>query len=136
MIILNCFDLYINMSFKCTEAFVTIATINFVKLADFYIKFLGQNPNNHIPNSYAEFQLSGLKLAIFKPKKSHFSEFSDSFRSSISLCLEVKDLESVMYHLETLGHAPFGEITHAPHGREVYAYDIDGNRIILHQSWE
>ncbi len=124
------------MPFKYTEAFVTIATINFVKLVDFYIKFLSQNPNNHIPDSYAEFQLSGLKLAIFKPKESHVSEFNDSFKSSVSLCLEVKDLESVMYHLETLGHPPFGEITNAPHGREVYAYDIDGNRIILHQSWE
>ncbi|MGB3636649.1 MAG: VOC family protein [Rivularia sp. (in: cyanobacteria)] len=123
------------MSFQYTEAFVTIATANFVELVDFYIQFLNQNPNNHIPNVYAEFQLSGLKLAIFKPKETHVSEFNDSFRSSVSLCLEVKNLESVMYHLETLGHPPFGEITRASHGREVYAYDIDGNRIILHQSY-
>ena len=123
------------MSFQCTEAFVTIATVNFKELVDFYIQFLNQNPKNYVPSSYAEFQLSGLKLAIFKPKESHKSEFNDSFRSSVSLCLEVKDLESVIYHLETLGHPPFGEITRASHGREVYAYDIDGNRIILHQSY-
>ena len=123
------------MSFKYTEAFVTIATFNLEKLVDFYVKFFNQNPNNYIPNVYAEFQISGLKLAIFKPKESHTSEFNDSFRSSVSLCLEVKNLESVMYHLETLGHPPFGEITRASHGREVYAYDIDGNRIILHQSY-
>ncbi|WP_414624373.1 VOC family protein [Calothrix sp. CCY 0018] len=123
------------MSFQYTEAFVTIATHNLEELVDFYIQFLSQNPNNHIPNSYAEFQLSGLKLAIFKPKETHVPEFNDSFRSSVSLCLEVKDLERVMYHLETLGHPPFGEITRASHGREVYAYDIDGNRIILHQAY-
>lgn len=123
------------MSFQCTEAFVTIATVNFKELVDFYIQFLSHNPRNYVPSSYAEFLLPGLKLAIFKPKESHISEFNDSFRSSVSLCLEVKDLESVMYHLETLGHPPFGEITQASHGREVYAYDIDGNRIILHQSF-
>jgi len=122
------------MSFQYTEAFVTIATVNFAELVDFYIQFLSQNPSNHIPNIYAEFQISGLKLAIFKPKESHVSEFNDSFRSSVSLCLEVKDLENMMYHLESLGHPAFGEITYASHGREVYAYDIDGNRIILHQS--
>ncbi len=122
------------MSFKFTKAFVTIATVNFEKLVEFYIKFLGQQPTNFIPQIYAEFQLSGLKLGIFQPKKSHNSEFSNSFNNSMSLCLEVDDLESVMYHLESLGHPTFSEITKASHGREVYAYDIDGNRIILHQS--
>ena len=85
------------MSFQCTEAFVTIATVNFKELVDFYIQFLNQNPKNYVPSSYAEFQLSGLKLAIFKPKESHKSEFNDSFRSSVSLCLEVKDLEFVFF---------------------------------------
>ncbi|MEO1428679.1 MAG: VOC family protein [Cyanobacteria bacterium J06632_19] len=124
------------MFFQCAEAFVTIATNNFSELVDFYIQFLSQKPNNYIPHSYAQFQLSGLKIAIFKPKQSHVDEFNDSFKSSISLCLEVKDLESVMSHLENLGHPPFRQITNASHGREVYAYDIDGNRIILHQSHE
>ncbi|MEM6400072.1 MAG: VOC family protein [Cyanobacteria bacterium P01_D01_bin.116] len=124
------------MSFQCTEAFVTLATNNFEELVNFYAHFLRQNPSNHIPHVYAEFQLAGLKLAIFKPKESHISEFNDSFKSSMSLCLEVKDLKKVMYHLESLGHPPFGEIINSSHGREIYAYDIDGNRIILHQSHE
>ena len=122
------------MSFQCTEAFVALATHNFEDLVNFYTHFLSQNPSNHINNVYAEFQLAGLKLGIFKPKESHLSEFNDSFKSSMSLCLEVKDLEQVMSHLESLGHPPFGEINNASHGREIYAYDIDGNRIILHQS--
>lgn len=123
------------MSFQYTDAFVAIATVNFVKLVDFYIKFLDQNPHNYIENVYAEFQLSGLKLGIFQPKQSDFSEFNDSFRSYMSLCLEVNDLESVMHHLESLGHPPFTGINHASHGKEIYAYDIDGNRIILYQSY-
>jgi predicted enzyme related to lactoylglutathione lyase len=123
------------MPFECTDAFVTIASINLEKLVGFYAQFLGQNPTSYVPNVYAEFQLSGLKLGIFKPKQTHAGEFNDSFRSYMSLCLEVNDLESVMARLETLGHPPFGEITNASHGREIYAYDIDGNRIILHQSY-
>jgi len=123
------------MSFQCTEAFVTLATNNFEELVDFYVHFLNKNPSNHIKNVYAEFQLAGLKLGIFKPQESHLSEFNDSFKSSMSLCLEVKDLEQVMYHLESLGHPTFGEINNASHGKEIYAYDIDGNRIILHQSY-
>ncbi|MCJ8283817.1 MAG: VOC family protein [Rivularia sp. ALOHA_DT_140] len=123
------------MSFQCTEAYVTIATTNFIELVDFYAQFFTQKPNHYIPNVYAEFQLSGLKLAIFQPKESHVSEFNDSFKSSMSLCLEVKDLESAIYHLESLGHPPFEQITNASHGREIYAYDIDGNRMILHQSY-
>ena len=54
------------MSFQCTEAFVTLATNNFEELVNFYIHFLSQNPSNHIKNVYAEFQISGLKLGIFK----------------------------------------------------------------------
>lgn len=123
------------MSFQCTEAFVTLATNNFEELVNFYAHFLTQNPSNHIKNVYAEFELSRLKLGIFHPKESHYSEFNDSFKSSMSLCLEVNDLEKAMHHLESLGHPPFDEINHASHGREVYAYDIDGNRIILHQSY-
>lgn len=122
------------MNFQYTEAFVTISTTNLEKLCNFYMSFLGQKPNNFIPNVYAEFQLSGFKLGIFQPKKSHSSEFNNSDNNSMSLCLEVQDLESVMGHLESLGHPTFGEITNASHGREIYAYDIDGNRIILHQS--
>ncbi|MEL6457932.1 MAG: VOC family protein [Cyanobacteria bacterium J06621_15] len=123
------------MSFQCTEAFVTLATNNLEELVQFYIQFLTQNPSNYIKNVYAEFQLSGLKLGIFKPKESHFSEFNNSCKSSISLCLEVKDLEKAIHHLESLGHPTFSEINNASHGREIYAYDTDGNRIILHQSY-
>ena len=122
------------MTFKYSDFFVTLATVNLENLVNFYANFLGEKPSKYIPEVYGEFQLSGFKLAIFKPKASHVSEFKDSFKSSMSLCLEVDNLENTIHHLESLGHPKFGEIINASHGREIYAYDIDGNRIILHQS--
>ncbi|MGI2909523.1 VOC family protein [Tolypothrix sp. VBCCA 56010] len=122
------------MVFQYTDAFVTIATINLENLVKFYTIFLIKEPVKIIPNVYAEFELSGVKLGIFKPKKTNESEFINSLKSKMSLCLEVSNLEDAIAHLTALGYPPPGEITTASHGREIYAYDPDGNRIILHQS--
>ena len=121
------------MSLQLKEAFVTLATLELEALILFYSQLLGISPNPYLPSCYAEFQLSGLKLGIFKPKDIHKKEFMAS-KSGISLCLEVGDLEQAIAHLTTLGYLPPGEITIASHGREIYAYDPDGNRLILHQS--
>ena len=122
------------MIFQCTTAFVTLATVDLEVLVPFYTNFLDQNPNPYIPNIYAEFQLPGLRLGIFKPKKTHFSEF-ESAKSGMSLCLEVTDLDSAISHLTALGYPPQGEIFIASHGREIYAYDPLGNRLILHEAF-
>ncbi|WP_017317091.1 VOC family protein [Mastigocladopsis repens] len=122
------------MTFQYTNAFVTLATFHIEKLVDFYTQFLGIDPAIYIPNVYAEFQFPSLKLGIFKPKQTHFSEFENSNKSKMSFCLEVNDLESAIAHLTTLGYPPPGEIITASHGKEIYAYDPDDNRIILHQS--
>ncbi|MBW4563318.1 MAG: VOC family protein [Mojavia pulchra JT2-VF2] len=120
--------------FHCNDALVTIATVNFEVLVNFYSQLLEQNPTSVIPNIYAEFQISGLRIGIFKPKKIHESEFETSAKSKLSLCLEVCSLESAIAHLTNLGYSPPGEISIASHGREIYAYDPDGNRLILHQA--
>lgn len=122
------------MVFQYTDAFVTIATIDIEKIILFYTDFLGDKPVKLIPKIYAEFQLSGVKIGIFKAKKTNESEFINSVKSKMSLCLEVSNLEDAIAHLTVLGYPPPGEITTASHGREIYAYDPDGNRIILHQS--
>lgn len=122
------------MTFQYTDAFVTLATFDIENLVGFYTQFLGVEPTTYIPDIYAEFRLSSLKLGIFQPKQIHLSEFENSAKSKMSLCLEVSDLESVIAHLTMLGHSPPGEIITASHGREIYAYDPDGNRIIIHQS--
>ncbi|NMG10309.1 VOC family protein [Brasilonema sp. UFV-L1] len=120
------------MTFQYTDAFVTLGTFDLENLVAFYTSFLGITPTIYTPNIYAEFQPPGLKLGIFQPKHTHFSEFENSAKSKMSLCLEVSDLESVIAHLTVLGY-PLGEMINSSHGREIYAYDPDGNRIIIHQ---
>jgi catechol 2,3-dioxygenase-like lactoylglutathione lyase family enzyme len=122
------------MTFQFTEAIVTLATFQIDRLVSFYTDLLGIKPGIDIPNVYAEFQLTSFKLGIFQPKQTDFSEFENSAKSKMSLCLEVSDLESAIAHLTALGYPPPGAIITASHGREIYAYDPDGNRIILHQS--
>jgi hypothetical protein len=124
------------MVFRYTNALVTIASINCDNLANFYTKFLEQNPVILIPNVYIEFNLLGMRLGIFKPKNINESEFEAVAKNKISLCLEVSNLEDAIAHLTTLGYPPPGQVSIASHGREIYAYDPDGNRLILHQAKE
>ena len=117
-----------------TSAFVTIASVNFDPIVDFYTNFLGSAPQPYLPNVYAEFTLAGLRLGIFCPKPSNRSEFGHPSQSGMSLCLEVENLEHSIDLLAQLGYPPPGQIMIASHGCEIYAYDPDGNRLILHQS--
>jgi len=122
------------MAFQYTNAFVTLAATDTETLVQFYAQLLEQEPKPYIPNVYAEFELPGLRLGIFKPKEKHQQEFGNSAQSGMSLCLEVDDLEKAIAHLTILGYPPPGEITTASHGREIYAYDPATNRLILHES--
>ncbi|MCL1474170.1 VOC family protein [Argonema antarcticum] len=122
------------MIFEYTDAFVTLATVEVEILIQFYTKLLGQEPKPYIPNVYAEYHLAGLRLGIFKPRNADEEEFNNSSPNGMSLCLEVRDLESAIAYFTSLGYPPPGEIISASHGREIYAYDPAGNRLILHQS--
>ena len=116
-----------------TEVFVAIATVNLETLVNFYSQLFGETPSKVIPKVYAEFQLTGLRMGIFQPKQNHQLEFENSTKSKISLCLEVSNLEIAIAHLTNLGYPPQVQIHLASHGREIYAYDPEGNRLILHQ---
>jgi predicted enzyme related to lactoylglutathione lyase len=118
-----------------TSALVTIASNNFAAVVEFYTQFLEISPQPYRANVYAEFGLPGLRLGIFCPKVSNREEFSQSRQSGMSICLEVESLESAIDNLTRLGYPPLGEIMTASHGREIYAYDPDSNRLILHQSF-
>jgi predicted enzyme related to lactoylglutathione lyase len=117
-----------------TAALVTIASVNFDLIVGFYQQFLGSAPDRYLPTVYAEFSISGLRLGIFCPKSTNRDEFGHPSQSGISLCLEVANLEDSIDKLAQIGYPPSGKITTASHGREIYAYDPDGNRLILHQS--
>lgn len=115
------------------NAFLTIGTTELTKLVDFYCQLFNQQPQTYLPQVYAEFQLQGLRLGIFQPKEDHRQEFIHGHGSTMSLCLEVDNLEEAVALLTTLGYAPPGTILDTSHGREIYAYDPMGNRLILHQ---
>ena len=118
---------------KCIEIFVALASQQVDVQVAFYSQLLATSPN---PNTatYAEFGLAGFRLAIFTPNEQNAIAFAAESSGPMSLCLEVEDLERAIAHLTTLGHAPPGEVMHTSHGQEIYAYDPDGNRLILHQS--
>ncbi len=113
---------------------ITIATVNFDNIVGFYTQLLEQEPKKLIPYIYAEFQIPTLKLGIFQPKPANEPEFITNVQSPLSLCLEVNNLETAISYLNSLGYPPPGEISTASHGQEIYGYDPDGNRLILHQS--
>lgn len=124
------------------DAFPTLATPDLERLVLFYRAFLHQKPAVHLPTIYAEFHLASLRLALFQPKPDRQPEFAYPVGSALSICLEVASLEEAIAHLKTtyrtlsltVAHPIVGAIITASHGREVYAYDPDGNRLILHQS--
>jgi predicted enzyme related to lactoylglutathione lyase len=120
-----------SMTVLYTDVFVTLADPSGETLVRFYTLLFGQEPSVYIPKVYAEFQLPGLRLGIFKPK--HGAEFEG--RGGMSLCVEVVDLVGAIAHLTSLGYPPPGEIAIASHGREIYAYDPQGNRLILHEKF-
>ena len=116
------------------STFVTIATSKLETIVQFYTDLIGVEPESYIPKVYAEFQLPNLRLGIFQPNETQLQEFDNTEKSPISLCFEVSLLESAIAHITALGYPPPGKIINASHGREIYAYDPDGNRLIFYQS--
>jgi hypothetical protein len=117
-----------------TSIFVALADLDGHTLTYFYKALFTQDPTVNIPDVYAEFVLPGVRLGVFKPKHAHQAEFKSLSSGSMSLCIEVERLEMAIAHLTTLGYPPSGEIQHTSHGREIYAYDPQGNRLILHEA--
>ncbi len=120
-------------SLGCARAFITLSSTEFEPLVEFYGALLGQEAKPYQADRYAEFCLPGLRLAIFRPKPDQATQFSAPHSGAMSLCLEVADLGSAIALLTHLGYPPPGPIMTASHGSEIYAYDPDGNRLILHQ---
>ena len=128
------------------DIFIAIAVQQWEPMVQFYHHVLGKAPTPDIPGSYAEFKAGSLKVGLFLPKEDHQLEFAHPSQSAMSLCLEVENLERSRHIIDTaydalhqMGYKPlgnhrrYGEIAIASHGRECYAYDPDGNRLILHE---
>lgn len=123
----------VEMNFDYSNIFVAIATNNIQTLVDFYSQLFQKQATVYQPPIYAEFDLKMLRIGIFKPK-SEDQQFNNLGGSSISLCIEVENLEQAIATLTEMGYPPPGKIITASHGQEIYAYDSAGNRLILHQS--
>jgi predicted enzyme related to lactoylglutathione lyase len=123
------------MAFRFEAAFVTISAFNLEEITQFYRQFFQQEPIGAKPHSYVEFYVANLCLGIFRPHESSKEEFARVGKNPMSICLEVSDLDEAIARITALGYAPPGGVIHTPHGREVYAYDPEQNRLILHQSW-
>ncbi|NJL53200.1 MAG: VOC family protein [Hydrococcus sp. SU_1_0] len=121
------------MKFNYSDIFVTLSTDKLQQMVDFYTRLFNQPAQVYRPSIYAEFQLKQLRLGIFQPQAQRQEEFANH-NNSMSLCLEVIDLEQAIAYLTDLGYPPPEAIIEASHGREIYAYDPDGNRLIVHQS--
>jgi predicted enzyme related to lactoylglutathione lyase len=122
---------------KISAVFVALAAPDDQPLVAFYQALFDQAPQLWQPGRYAEFDLPGLKLGIFCPQSDHQPEFFGPDRprcGSLSLCLEVEPLEAAIERLRAIGYPPTAPISQTSHGRELYAYDPAGNRLILHEA--
>ncbi len=121
------------MTLDYSTVWITIAAQDFERSQDFYEQLLGKAPDRTLGPAdqpiYAEFQLKGLRLGIYRPQSGNSAPTS----SPLSLCFQVKSLEESIAHLTSIGFPVEGEILTPRHGREVYAADPDGNRLILYQ---
>lgn len=121
------------MKLITTQVFISLASIDTDVLTKFYIELFSIEPTLIIPQKYSEFQLNSLRLAIFTPKPDHQHEFMHPHQSPLSLCVTVANLDHAIAHLHKIEYPHSTEINTASHGREIYIYDPDGNRIILYQ---
>ena len=85
------------MSLGLCKGFVTVASDQVEVLVEFYTGLFSQTPSREMAGTYAEYDLPGLRLAIFKPSASHQGEFLGSGRETrasgaMSLCLQVGDI--------------------------------------------
>ncbi len=115
------------------EGWVTLATENLAILRSFYASVLDATPDREIPGVYVEFRVKGLRLGLFPPRLRDRGEFSATQKGTMSLCLQVEDIHEAINQVTRLGYPPGGEIQVSTYGLEIYVYDPDGNRLILHQ---
>ncbi|MBK4731816.1 VOC family protein [Oxynema sp. CENA135] len=121
------------MALNYRKVWMAIAVIDFEPVVEFYQILLDRPPHPYIHGVYAEFELTGMRLGIFKPKSTHESEFETIEKSAMSLCFAVDDLDEAIGQLNALGYPPVSKVEESSHGREIYARDPAGNRLILYE---
>lgn len=115
------------------RALMTLATLDFDRMQAFYTALLGIEPRMIQPHRYAEYHLPSLHLGLFQPSTPNQLEFSQAQHSPFSLCIQVTDLDTTIQNLTALQVTLQDTVQSASHGREIYAYDPEGNRLIFYQ---
>ena len=122
------------MELGCRRAWVTLATVDFARSCQFYQQLLAQLPQPVRSAHYAEFTIADLRIGIYRSRQNELPQTATPVPfPAVSLCLEVENLAKAIAQLTQLGYPPLGDIISVPHGQEIYAYDPDGNRLILYQ---
>jgi predicted enzyme related to lactoylglutathione lyase len=122
------------MTVPCTEVFAAIGANDYSATVDFYRRLFGREPDERSRDIYVAFHLPGLHLGIFEPRASNRPEFLNPAdgHSSLNLVLRVPHVEQARTELAALNPVrPPGPIQPTNYGREFYAYDPEGNRLIV-----
>lgn len=122
------------MFMQIQKAWVTIAAVDFDRSLRFYCHLFQQDPQSFAAAKYAEFEAFGIRLGIYRPTAEESPEKSPiTLFPAVSLCVQIENLETAIAALDQVD-TDVGEIRSVSHGREAYAYDPDGNRIILYEA--
>jgi predicted enzyme related to lactoylglutathione lyase len=124
------------MSHFFSRSWLAIAVQSLTGSVQFYQTLLGDGAVFRQIGKYVEFDLGDLRLGLFEPKLESASEFDQRGQNPMSLCLAVTDLDQTLAQLAAQSLIPDQppSIYRASHGREIYLFDPDGNRIILYES--
>lgn len=111
---------------------LAIAASNLEEMEQFYTRLLQQEPASRIRDSYVEYHLPELRLGLFRPRETNKPEFQRNTPTTLSIVLEVRDINAAAAHFAAVGCQP-GTIRDTFHGKEFYTYDPMHNRLIVHQ---
>lgn len=124
------------MAPRFTEVFAAIGANDYPATVNFYRTLFGREPDERVRATYVAFRLPGLHLGIFEPRPQNRPDFANPAESqghgSLNLVLSVPDADQARSALAALNPArPPGLIQPTRDGREFYAYDPEGNRLIV-----
>ncbi|WP_338461102.1 VOC family protein [Synechococcus elongatus IITB7] len=111
---------------------MTLAVQNLVVMQAFYTALLGSDPQVVWADRYAGFQIHGQRLGLFRPRREECDRWR-SAQGAWSLCLYVPDLEAACQTVLAAGGQIESAAIAETYGRECYARDPEGNRLLLCQ---
>ncbi|MDG3004450.1 VOC family protein [Paludisphaera mucosa] len=120
------------MAIERAEAYTAIGSEDFERSIAFYSGLFGREPDERLGDVYGAFRMPGLHLGIFRPRRGGGGDFRNPTdrRGGLSLVLAVPSVERAAAEVGRLGGSA-SPAFETSHGREAYAYDPDGNRLIL-----